>query len=143
MIKKKKKKPVAQKTAIAPSEQIPEVYETTEMLESNVEMSFFYTSDKIINALDNIDILKQFRTKYPELRPKNTDFIIKKTIVQILNDEKFVERALKYYNITIQDFFKILYKEYSSVFNGIYMKKLKKVVNDKSYAICKRRKSDY
>lgn len=58
MIKKKKKKPVAQKTAIAPSEQIPEVYETTEMLESNVEMSFFYTSDKIINALDNIEILK-------------------------------------------------------------------------------------
>ena len=79
-------------------------------LEYNVETSFFYTSDKFINAIDNDNILKEIQKKYPDLSEKNTDGAIKKNIIKFLDDEQFVESVLNFYNLSIFDLFKLLYK---------------------------------
>jgi len=41
---------------------------------------------------------------------------------------------LQYFNISVYDFFKMLYKSYASLFRGSYLKKLKAQVEGKKYA---------
>ena len=116
---------------------------TNSQLEYNVETSFFYTSDKFINAIDNDNILKEIQKKYPELSDKNTDGAIKKSILKLLDDDKFVEQLLEYYNLSVFDLFKLLYKMFSSVFKGMYLVKVRKTIAGKKYAtLPARRKHD-
>ena len=107
---------------------------TNQSFEYNVDTSFFYTSDKFINALDNEAIISQIQKKYPDLSDKSTDSVIKKNIVKFLDDEQFVESVLEFYNLTIFDLFKLFYKLYGAVFKGMYLVKIRKVISDKKYA---------
>lgn len=103
-------------------------------LEYNVETRFFYTSDKFINSLDNDSIMRTIQSKYENVHVDNTDSIIRKNIVFFLNDESFVEYILQHYNITILDLFKLLYQQFSSLFKGPYLKKIRKTISNKQYA---------
>lgn len=116
---------------------------TTATIESNLETSFFYTNDKFINQLDNAEIFKYIQTKYPELNLENDDPIIKKQIVNLLEDDSFINDILKYYNLTLFEFFSVLYKQFSSIFRGPYLKKLKNILTGKSYLTNGRKKHDY
>lgn len=101
--------------------------------ENDVETSFFYTNDKFINALDNETIIKEIQKKYPDLNEKNTDGIIKKNIVRFLEDEKYVNTILEFYNLTIFDLFKMLYKSFSTIFKGMYLVKIRNAISNKKY----------
>lgn len=103
-----------------------------------VETSFFYTSDKFINSLDNDSIMHTIQSKYENVHVDNTDSIIRKNIVLFLNDESFVEYILQHYNITILDLFKLLYQQFSSLFKGPYLKKIRKTISNKRYAKLRR-----
>lgn len=111
-----------------------EIKITNHSLDSNVETSFFYTNDKFINSIDNIDIIAVLLEKYPNLNSQNTDSVLRKTIIQILDDDEFIKYILNYYNMSIYDFFKVLYKQFGAIFNGIYLKKIKKTIENKEYA---------
>ena len=110
--------------------------------ESDVETSFFYTSDKFFNKLDDIEIFNTLCEQYPQLQSEE-DSTVKKTFIQLLNDELFVEQVLSYYNITIYDFFKLIYSQYSSIFKGPYLKKVKSELASKRYKMQSRRAHDY
>ena len=107
-------------------------------VESSVDTSFFYTSDKYINSLDNERIFLTIQSRYSEINANNTDSTIKKNIAFFLNDEQFVQYILDYYGLTIYDLFKLLYKQYGSLFKGPYIKKIKKVLANKQYAKLRR-----
>ena len=83
--------------------------------------------------------MKAILKKYPRLSTSNTDSIIKKALIEMLNDEAFVSEILSYYNISIYDLFKMLHKTYSSIFKGTYLKKVKSNLEGKSYVSKKRR----
>lgn len=54
--------------------------------------------------------------------------------MQVLENEEFIEDLLDYYALTIFDFFKIIYKNYSSLFNTLFIKKVKDRIKNKKYA---------
>lgn len=62
------------------SESVDSVIKTS-TVESTIASSFFYTSDKLINTMDNDEILQKLEDKFPGLNVKNTDIMIKKSIV--------------------------------------------------------------
>lgn len=49
---------------------------------------------------------------------------------------------LEYYNITAFDFIRLIFKKYSSIFKGPYLKKLKNELKNKSYVKAERRMSN-
>lgn len=70
---------------------------------------------------------------YEQLGQNNEDTSIKKTIIAMLNDEDFIYDLLEYYSISMQDIFKILYAQYSGIFKGPYLKKIRNIIEDKQY----------
>ena len=144
MPRKKKKVEAKAQMKRPPSMEVHEEAELqaehgSQSVEAVVNQSFFYTNDKFFDQLDNNDIMKAILKKYPRLSTSNTDSIIKKALIEMLNDEAFVSEILSYYNISIYDLFKMLHKTYSSIFKGTYLKKVKSNLEGKSYVSKKRR----
>lgn len=81
--------------------------------------------------------------KYPMLGQDQTDAVIKKQIVIFLNDVDFIEQLMEFYNITVYDMFKVLFKQYGSIFKGPFLKKVKTQLDGKNYATITRKKNCY
>lgn len=90
-----------------------------------IDMAFFTTNEKYLNALDNDEILEFVQLKYPNIQVNNADLLIKKTIIELLNDKTFMTYTLNRFGINIYDFFKIFYKDYSNLFKGAFLKKIR------------------
>lgn len=101
---------------------------------STVDTSFFYTNDKHLNAIDDVEVINKIMEQYPEFNQKNKDTQLKKIFLQVLENDEFIEDLLDYYALTIFDFFKIIYKNYSSLFNALFIKKVKDGIKNKKYA---------
>lgn len=108
-------------------------------MQSAVDMSFFYTSDKALDAMDDNDILDEIIQKYPKFGAENLDKEIKAAFIQVLNDKDLMIHILDYYNINIYEFFTIVFKKYAPLFKGAYVKKVKQSLRYKSYAIKSRK----
>lgn len=111
--------------------------------ESDIQHTFFYTDNKFFENLDTKEIMKTILKKYPLLSQEQTDVIIKKQIVLFLNDVSFIEYLMEFYNLTVYDLFKILYKQYGSIFKGPFLKKIKTQLDGKKYATVTRKKHSY
>lgn len=101
--------------------------------EASVETSFFYTSDHIINAMDDEAIMRHIAAKFPNLSQNSTDGVLRKEIVAFVNDKDFVAETLKFYNLSVFDLFKLLYKNFSTIFKGPFLKKLRDELRYKRY----------
>lgn len=102
--------------------------------ESSSKTSFFWTSDKFIDGLDDNEILKRLQAKYPALAPDQDEQEQKKQIILLVNDKKFVEELFAWYSIDEFDLFKLLYQYFGNVFKGPFLKKIKLEMKDKTYA---------
>lgn len=110
-----------------------EMTKNLETIESVVNNSFFYSNTKMFEQADNNEILAYIINKYPNFDTNNSDLVIKKALLEMISNESFVRNLLRRYDITIFDLFKIFYKNYSSLFKGQYLKKLKNELEKKSY----------
>ena len=89
---------------------------------SSVFGSFFYTDEKFINQFEDKEILAFINVKYPMLDPRKYDESkLRKQILYMLNDSKFVCDLLETYSMDIFDLFKFLYRLDSSVFSGMFI----------------------
>lgn len=89
---------------------------------SSVFGNFFYTNDKFINQFEDREILAFINVKYPMLDPRKYDESkLRKQILYMLNDSKFICDLLQKYSMDIFDFFKFLYRLDSSVFSGMFI----------------------
>lgn len=89
---------------------------------SSVFGSFFYTDEKFINQFEDKEILAFINVKYPMLDPRKYDESkLRKQILYMLNDSKFICGLLDKYSMDIFDFFKFLYRLDSSVFSGMFI----------------------
>lgn len=125
------------------SEANAQAQSSTASFEADVQHSFFYTDSKFIEQLDNTDIMAAILKRYPFLGQEQTDSVIKKNLILFLNDDKFVEYIIDYYNISIYDLFKLLYGQFGSIFKGPFLKKVKNTIDGKKYAAATRRKHEY
>lgn len=100
---------------------------------SQHEIKFFSTNDKFFTNLDNEIIIKFIIQKYPNLNVNNSDLVIKKTIIELINDKLFVESILKHFSISLHEFFKIFYKDYGNLFKGPYLKRIKTALKLNNY----------
>ena len=123
-----KKMPIVEESM--PAEQSASI----ENFNNSVETSFFYTNDKYLNSLDDNEIISRITSRYPDFNQQNKDTQLKKIFLQLLDDEEFILDTLDYYNIDIYDFFKIIYKNYSTLFNTLFIKKVREKIQNHTYA---------
>ena len=107
--------------------------------ETCTDNSFFYTNDKFIESLDYSDILAAMSKKYPALNVSSSDALVQQGLIELLHDSPYMHSLLSKYNLTIFDFFKILYKYFGGIFKGAFLKKVKKELDGKSYVDTSRR----
>ena len=106
---------------------------TTGHFEASVDTSFFYTSDRQLNAFDDVEIIQKIVDKFPNFVQKNKDTLLKKTLLIALDDNDFILDLLDYYQISIMDLIRIIYKQYSSLFNQLFIKKIREKIICKHY----------
>lgn len=94
-------------------------------IESAVDNSFFYTNDKFFDQMDSTTIINEILMSYPEFIATNTDTQIKHEFLDMLQNTEYVNSLLEQYNMTINDFMKIMCKAYGSIFKGMFLKKIK------------------
>ncbi len=96
---------------------------------------FFYSNDKFIDTFDDKQLYKSIINKYPQFKLiGTTDSNNRKVLVQMLDDTVFINEILTKYNINIHDFFVFIYRIYPSMFNGLFVKKIQKTIENKNYA---------
>ena len=104
--------------------------------QSRPETNFFYTSDKFINSFEDDEIIEYIQQKYPMFKDvESDDTMTRKTIIDMLNDSKFMTKLLSYYNMTIFDFIKFLFRQESSLFKGQFIKRISKSLKRKKYVV--------
>lgn len=100
------------------------------------DTSFFYTSDKFIVSFEDKDITSYIQKKYPMFNvEQQNDTVMRKTIIEMLNDVKFMTCLLDRYGMNIYDFFKFLFRYDMNIFKGLFFKRLKKALKYKKYAV--------
>lgn len=131
--KRKKTGSKPQSEAKAPAESSSEQTASIEQFNSSVDTSFFYTSDKKLNAIDDADILKQMQLQYPEFKQTTKDSQLKKIFLEMLDNEDFITQIMQQYDLDLHDLFKLVYKQYSSLFNALFIRKVKDKLQSHSY----------
>lgn len=100
------------------------------------DTSFFYTSDKFLISFEDKEIVEYIQQKYPLFNvDKQNDTVMRKTIIEMLNDVKFMTNLLERYGLNIYDFFKFLFRYDVNIFKGLFFKRLKKALKYKKYAV--------
>lgn len=121
-------------TTVKDEAEIEEELGLEKLFKTAVSNSFFYTNDHLFDQMDHAEILGVVIRKFPDFALDNDDATIKKTLLQLLNDAEFMSSILAYYNITIYEFFALLYKNYASIFKGSYLKKIKHELDTQDYS---------
>jgi hypothetical protein len=81
-----------------------------------------------------VDIFAFIRNAYPDfMRSGDSETKVRRSIQRVLDDEAFVERVMKIFDITIFDFFKILFRADPAVFKKPFLQGLHKQILRKSY----------
>lgn len=116
------------------STKLEEKNSSSSQSQARPETNFFYTSDKFINAFEDDEIIKYIQQKYTMFKDVDVDdTMMRKTIIDMLNDSKFMVKLLKYYNMTIFDFIKFLFRQEPSLFKGQFVKRISKSLKYKKY----------
>ena len=97
----------------------------TEQFNNTIDTLFFYTNDKQVNSIDDAEIIQYIIMSYPEFIQQTKDSQLKKIFLEMLDNKQFILKLLEQFDLTIYDFFKLIYKNYSSLFNALFIKKVK------------------
>lgn len=97
--------------------------------------SFYYTSDKQIRKLDDKFIMSKIIEKYPDFIGNKSENIIKQVFVAITSDIKFIDELSKKLDMTIFDIFKVIYRNYSFIFNKCFINKIQKIIKANGYGV--------
>ncbi len=94
----------------------------------------FYTP-KFVDSIDDIDILRKIRSKYPKITDKNeTDKVSRQEFLKMLEDKEFINGILNQYNLKLYDLFLIFKQHYTYLFNtSNYIKNVQRVIDEVGY----------
>lgn len=104
--------------------------------QGEAQIQFFYTNDKYFTQFDDKEIVAAVQQKYPDfMREGISDSELKKAIVVILQDTSFMNAVLEFFNMSIQDFFKFIFRCDTSIFKGPYLSKLQRILRENGYDV--------
>lgn len=104
--------------------------------QGEAQIAFFCSNDKYFNSCDDNEMIEMIQVKYPNfMRYGTDDNEMKKTLIMLFQDKPFVDEFLEFYNISIQDFFKFIFRNEMSVFKGPYISKISKILKDVGYEV--------
>jgi len=103
--------------------------------ESNLT-KFFYTSDTTIQKMSDDELFDEILKKYSKLGDSDVeDSAIRRAVIDLLDDERFLDSVMKRLDVTILDIMSMLFRRFSTIFaNNQFIRKVKAVVNGKSYS---------
>lgn len=61
-------------------------------------------------------------------------------MLEVLQNNDFMEALLKHFDLNVHDFITIVYKQYSSLFNALFIKKVKDALKHCKYAKDRKRR---
>ena len=96
--------------------------------------SFFYSDEPFIIQMDEDQIYKTITLKYKIFDEYKTDQQLKKHFLEFLNDDIFISKVLKLYNITIFELFEVFVTKIPSIFTKNFAQKVRDVLVTKDYA---------
>ena len=108
---------------------LPEGYTTAS------SMTFFFTSDKQLESIDDAAILTAIQSKYPYIAFDIDEAVVKKQIIQLVNDSKFIEMLFERFDMNIYDLFTLFSKYFGGLFKGSFLKKIKIELKNNSYSV--------
>lgn len=104
--------------------------------QAEAQIQFFYTNDKYFTQFDDKEIIASIQRKYPEfMKVGVSDTDLKRIIIDIIEDKKFVNALLEFFNINIQEFFKFIFRCDTSIFKGPFLNKIQKTLKANGYDI--------
>jgi hypothetical protein len=98
-------------------------------------VGFFYTFEKSLKKMDDDELFAELVKKHENLEKVEDDALLRKEILDILENEEYVNSLLEKFSMTILDFISALYRKLGTVFaNASFIRKLKVTMVGKSYA---------
>ena len=113
---------------------MPEQNENELDFNSDDYNGFYYTNEKQIKKMDDSFIISKIIEKYPDFSDKNSENLLKQVFMIVVKDTKFINEITKKYDITVQELFGLIYRNYSFLFGACFITKLQKLVSRRSYA---------
>jgi hypothetical protein len=98
------------------------------------EGGFCYTGDKHIKRMDDSFILSRITEKYPDFNPSSSESVLKQAFMVVASDTRLINELTSKYDITAHELFKLIFRNYSFLFNPCFVSKLQKIVSKRAYA---------
>ena len=94
-----------------------------------------YYSANFVNMIDNVEILKRIREKYPKITDsKETDKESRKEFIEMLKDKEFIYGLMEQFDLEFFDLFNFFSKFYSYLFStNTFLKTVKRTVAEVGY----------
>ena len=94
---------------------------------------FYYTSEKSIRKMDDSLILSKLSEKYPDFRKDANENILKRVIFTMMDDTRHISYVMEECSIDIYEIMKVIYRNYSYIFNKCFISKMKSILSRKAH----------
>lgn len=94
---------------------------------------FYYTSEKSIRRMDDVLILSKLGEKYPDFRHDTNENVLKRVLCAIMDDTRHLKFVMEECQIDIYEMMKVIYRNYSYLFNKCFISKMKKLLSRKGH----------
>ena len=107
--------------------------DVVQTFESAAESMFFYSNEKGLRSIDDKEIMLTIVKKYPNFNQSLKDIQLRKVLLSILNDKELIHHIMSFYQVDIQYLFRLLNRDYGSLFNTIFIRKVKSIIEQSDY----------
>lgn len=95
---------------------------------------FYYTNEKQIRRMDDAFIISKIIERYPDFTLSNSETTLRQLFLVIASDSKFIRELTTSFDLEVPELFSIIYRNYSEIFNSLFITKVQKLISRKSYA---------
>lgn len=83
---------------------------------------FFYTDEVFVTRFEDKEILQYIRRRFPEYAPNlENQFAARHVVLDMLSDSRFMSGLLKRYDMSVFDFFKLMFRLDPELFKGAFI----------------------
>ena len=107
--------------------------DVVQTFESAAEQMFFYSNEKGLRSIDDKEIMLTIVKKYPNFNQSLKDIQLRKVLLSILSDKELIHHIMSFYQVDIQYLFRLLNRDYGSLFNTIFIRKVKSIIEQSDY----------
>ena len=100
---------------------------------SNPEEIFYTIDDEIAANIDAQTIYKDIIAKYPIFIHSSPSIVVKRLFMTLIRDREFMIELFDKFELNIEKFISMIYKEYGYIFTPYYVNKIKIAIEEMNY----------